>query len=203
LATKTHVPYRRRRALALGSVLVAALGAAVAPGCSRDIDYGYGRSGWDKAAVQQATDMANRFKAGPRGCGEIMEEPFAALKESYQRTSLPLPLGVVSCDTPDEENVTFEVFESPEVIAKFKEAKKALLCEKGAKLPGFPGVPYVDGGSWLIEPDRTDTAKELAGMFGGTQGSVCPATSPTIVRTLPPGQTAPSLPALPTTAAPR
>jgi hypothetical protein len=61
------------------------------------------------------------------------------------------------------------VFADAKRAREFLDTKQAFLCGKAAasQLFDFPGFAYVDGGSWIVEPDEKATADKLAPILGG------------------------------------
>ena len=72
------------------------------------------------------------------------------------------------CVGADGEDLTFEVFLDEQHEEQFVAAKLALLCKAAAKATMEFAFTYVDGRSWMIEPDHKETADELARLLGAT-----------------------------------
>ena len=62
------------------------------------------------------------------------------------------------------------MFDDAEAARDFVDTKQAYLCQRAAdlQLKEFPGLLYVDGAAWIVEPDQKETASKLAPILGGT-----------------------------------
>jgi hypothetical protein len=115
-------------------------------------------------------------------CLDAGETPVDTVRSNFEATHLPIPAATVQCTTIDEEDLTFEGFVDEKHKLTFLEAKQDLLCERGRQsgiAPGtdtssWPGLPYVDGGTWIIEPNNNDTRDAIAGALGLGGFNMCP-----------------------------
>ncbi len=122
---------------------------------------------WNPAALKTAEELAAKVRAGGMQCDEFGSAPFEAYEEQYKNKA-PLPAAMAGCTAEDDEDLLFEVFVDAKHAREFIETKRALLCRRAVeiKLPQFPGFSYVDGGTWIIEPDEKATADKLAPILG-------------------------------------
>ena len=170
-------------------VLATIAALAVASGCKSDppappVNFGYERSNWVPASLDEANALAAKVVASKITCGPPSTDGWSGLVGAYQEKKLPMPGASVTCTSDAvQEHISFEVFDN-EIDAKaFVAAKAALICERGAKLGTadhpFTGLPYVDGGTWVVEPDSGSVAIDLAPIVGGTAANMCPGVTNT------------------------
>jgi len=128
------------------------------------------RSGtWDAAALKIVDQLVKKLHAAGKTCSDYAPWDRALLTADLVRKHLPIPRAVASCTGNASEDLTFEVFADQAEAARFVAAKSKLLCEVSARSKlDYPGFPYVDGGTWLLEPDEQGTADALAPILGGT-----------------------------------
>lgn len=147
----------------------------------RSIDRGYDRDDWDQAALDQALAVAQQVANTPIGCNNPITSDWAAVLADHRRVALPMPGATVECESADGENLTFEAFVDDEHKLDFLLAKGELICERGKQAgldPGgettaFDGLPYVDGGTLIIEPDTAAMRDQLAQALGFSAGNMC------------------------------
>jgi hypothetical protein len=125
-------------------------------------------TGWNAAALQTAEGLAGRLRAAGIRCEDYTVAPLAMFDADYQRR-MPLAAAIASCTSDGDEDLTFEVFEDAAHARAFVDAKQAYLCKRAVdlQLGDFPGFVYIDGGTWIVEPDEKATADKLAPMLGG------------------------------------
>ncbi len=151
-------------------------------------DFGWDRTDSDQAVLATLLEAAGRVTASPVGCVDPSETPIDVVKTYFDVSHLPIPAATVQCVTNDEEDLTFEGFTDEAGKLTFLEAKQDLLCARGKQagtdpssgVSGWSGLPYVDGGTWIIEPNGNDTRDTIAQALGLTAGNMCPdiATDP-------------------------
>ena len=174
-----------RVAAVLGVVVaLAACGGDDDAGPRRWGDYNRERTGWT-AAGRRAVEATAARLAEQLGCGALAGETFEAWARTYRRNGLPLPLAAGTCDletgdpSGEPEVVLMEAFGTrPPQVADAVAARADLVCARVTRA-GLPGQPYVVTRTQvLIQPDRPDTARRIAGVFpGSTVGDVCPKAS--------------------------
>jgi len=163
--------------MALGTTL-AACGGDAPPASSRSwAAYNRARTGWTtegrRAVERTAATLADRL-----GCSGFATEAFRAWAKTYRAGRVPLPLAAGSCDLTGGEGETLliEAFGTePPTVADALDARSRVICPLVRK-EGLPGQPWVrTRDRVLIQPDRPDTARRIAGAFPGAEhGSVCP-----------------------------
>ncbi len=124
---------------------------------------------WPRCSGRAATSPARRAD-----CVDASETPVETVKVNFEISHLPVPAATVQCETIDEEDLTFEGFLDDKAKLMYLEAKQDLLCARGMQAgtdpatgrSSWPGVPYVDGGTWIIEPDTNDTRDVIATALG-------------------------------------
>jgi hypothetical protein len=110
-----------------------------------------------------ASRLADTIRESGIACDDYAPEDYGSLTAAYAQKELPIPAAVASCNSENDEDITFEVFASAEQAATFVAAKRRLLCASATSHNvAFDGFPYVDGGTWLVEPDDSETASHLA-----------------------------------------
>lgn len=130
---------------------------------------------WDPAAVDRLRGPAETLASSEVGCAGFAPHPYEPYRASFDQAGLPTPAASAGCTTADDEDLTFEAFPSPGDKEAFLAAKADLLCARGREIDpeGFPGLPYVDGGDWIIEPDTDATAGRAARVLGLPSGNAC------------------------------
>jgi hypothetical protein len=144
----------------VGGTLAAFL---VAVGCGSGTPTPSRVPGWDTSALGVASRLATTIRSGGGVCDGYAPADYAALPGAYAARGLPIPAASSSCTAEDDEDLTFEVFATAEQKAAFVEAKRRYLCAiaAGRNVP-FDGFAYVDGVTWIVEPDDPATAARLA-----------------------------------------
>jgi len=179
-----HRPRRSRpptRRVALAGVLtVLALAGAACSDPARDSPAGattsaVPRDDWDPAALERLRPPAEALAASAVGCADIAAHPYEAYRLSFEQARVPTPAASLGCTTTDGGDLTFEAFDSAAAVSAFLDAKAELLCARGRELDPeqFPGLPYVDGGDWILEPDDDATARAAAEVLGLPAGNAC------------------------------
>jgi hypothetical protein len=155
---------------------------AIAEVADPHADFGWDRTETDPAILATLMAVAQQVAAGPTNCVDPSETPMEQVRSNFEPTHLPLPAATVQCDTSDEEDLTFEGFVDEQHKLTFLEAKADLICERGMRSgfdPGgtvstWPGMPYVDGGTWIIEPNDNGTRDTIATALGLPAMNMCP-----------------------------
>jgi hypothetical protein len=157
-------------------LIVAVMAATAAGACSgdstpssgspdsNDTDLGYDRTASDPQALAALLATADRVADTVVGCVDPTELPVDLVRSNHEPVRLPVPIASVDCSSIDEENFLFEAFEDERGKLGFIAAKRELLCERGKKAgtdpatgrSGWDGLPYVDGGTWILEPDTAE-----------------------------------------------
>ncbi len=132
--------------------------------------------GWDDAALATAEALAQEVRDGGIDCDDYTVDDYASLAADYEGR-IPLPLASTHCTGPGGEDLTFEVFADETARANFVATKMQVICTTSVQesIP-FPGLPYVEGATWLIEPDEEGTSRALADVVGGGDAKLdtCP-----------------------------
>lgn len=117
---------------------------------------------------QIAEQLAAKLRAAGVACTGYGPGTYGLLDADYGRR-LPPVAAVTSCNTEDDEDITFEVFEDTARARQYVDTKREYLCKRAAGygLEHFPGFPYVAADNWVVEPDGKDTAEKLAPILGG------------------------------------
>lgn len=125
-------------------------------------------SGWDPTALAAAARLADAVRAAGLPCDGYEVWDHAAITTDYAQ-KMPVPAAMARCSGPDGEDLTFEIFADAKARGDFMATKMYLLCTKAReKRFAFPGLPYVEGDVWLVEPDEHATAERLAPILAGT-----------------------------------
>jgi hypothetical protein len=137
-------------------------------------DYGWDRTESDPQVLADLLAVAQRLAETPVDCIDAGETSIKAVKITFDIAHLPVPAATVQCNTFDEEDLTFEGFLDEQAKLTFIEAKQELLCERGKIASTDPrtgkaawtGIPYVDGGTFIIEPTTNETRDAVAQALG-------------------------------------
>lgn len=133
--------------------------------------------GWDSHALRAAQDLATTVAARGITCERYSPYDFEAIANSY-KNRLPVPASMTSCTGPDEEDITFNVFTDDRARDGFMASKLYVMCRSASQrnITGLVRVPYVEGPTWIVEPDQEATADELARILGGvSKRGTCPS----------------------------
>ena len=124
---------------------------------------------WDPAALKEAAALADQVRKSGTPCTDYSPWDYKVLSTSLRDQShLPVPAAVTNCTGDAKEDLTFQVFASTEKKDQFAKAKAAVLCKGATKAKiSDMQVPYVDGPTWIMEPDTDGTNDKLAQVLGG------------------------------------
>jgi hypothetical protein len=173
---RTHNPYRAltnqgavvKRLAVLAIIAIAAAGACSSSGSKSSSTTTTPRD-WSPAALKVADGLKDKLLAAKKTCTDYIHWDYKTLITSYSGKGLPAPAAVTACQGDAQEDLTTEVFADAAAKTKYVEAKQKLLCDASAKKKlGYPGFPYVDGGTWIFEPDTNATAVDAQKVLGGT-----------------------------------
>jgi hypothetical protein len=141
------------------------------------------RPRWDPRALATARALADRIRDAGVACDGYEPWNRALIAKDYH-DKLPLPDAMAACTGPAGEDLTFEVFADGARRDDFLVAKMRLVCTTAkARRLGFPGLPFVEGDAWVIEPDEEATADKLAEILGAASKlATCPETPATSAR---------------------
>jgi hypothetical protein len=153
-----------------------------------DDDLGYDRTESDPVLLATLLDVAAQVARTEANCIGAAETAVVDVRTNHEPAQLPVPAATVECESIDEENLTFEAFDSEDAKQVFLAAKRELLCVRGKRagtdptsgLSSFDGLPYVDGGAWIIEPDSTGMRDRIAQALGVAAGQMCDNIDPNI-----------------------
>ncbi len=131
------------------------------------------RQAWDPEAMRVVEDLAAKLRAGGVPCDKLEFARFDIYAADYAGR-LPLPAALASCESTDEEDITFSIFDSAKIAQDFLAAKHARICrttnyrksKEVPEFPVFPGFPHVVSGAWLVEPDLPETTEKVAQILG-------------------------------------
>ncbi|WP_334143224.1 hypothetical protein [Rhabdothermincola sp.] len=163
-----RIPARARRGLVPFTVVFVLVAAA----CDSAPDKGYDRGGWDQSALEEITAIAEQVQASPVGCEGFGPEPWDAYVETYRRLGWAMPAAQGNCEGSGED-LTFYGFVDDAAQQRWVRAKAKALCERGYQVDWRFGLPYVDGGNWVIEPDSFDVAYQLGDLFNRPGSDMC------------------------------
>ena len=186
--------HRPRAAVRIVLVIVTAQLALVACGSDRTApspsnvqkyhEYNSTRTQFTPTANARAQEVADRIARSGLDCANTHASSFDALRPTYLKQDLPLPIGSAECEGgAAKENVVIEIFRSAHPNATdFVTRKAALICRRGLSLGrladgtnGFPGLPYVMAAdkTWLVEPDTQTFNAQLARVLGRPPRDAC------------------------------
>jgi hypothetical protein len=133
------------------------------------------RSGWDRAALESAAALAERIRTAGLACDEYEVWDYDSIFRDYAQ-KVPMPAAMATCSGPGGEDFTFEVFTDQDARDRFMVTKMQRICTTAAsKGLNYPGLPFVQGHNWFIEPDEEATARRLAEVLDAKwQLALCP-----------------------------
>jgi hypothetical protein len=141
---------------------------ALAGACSSGSSKTTAEKDWDPSGLQVAHDLQSKLVNAKTTCKQYQAEDYAAMSDNFARQGLPVPLAITNCLGDADEDLTTEVFADAATTQQFIHTKRKILCDASAKNKlTFPGFVYVDGGTWVFEPDKKTTADEVAQILGG------------------------------------
>lgn len=116
-----------------------------------------------------ADDLVAKLQAAQATCTGYFHWDYPLLSSDYAAKGLPVPVAAAACTGAADEDLTIEVFADEAAKDRFVASKRRLLCDAAARNDlDFLGFPYVDGGTWLFEPDEATTAAAAQKILGGT-----------------------------------
>jgi hypothetical protein len=161
------------------AVLALAVAGALA-GCRHDGGAATGgaaatRSGWDPAALASAAALAEAIRTAGLACDGYEVWDHGSILRDYAE-KLPMPAAMATCAGAGGEDLTFEVFADRAARDRFMVTKMQRICTTAASQGlKFPGLPFVQGDAWVIEPDDEATARRLAeALHAAAQLATCP-----------------------------
>ena len=153
------------------SIVMIALVAAIAlAGCGSS-----GTQAWKPAQVTQLSQLAAKLdRTLPGECKDFapyVRKDYAAHADKV--ASIPQAVGACSALTEDLE---FSAFSDGTTRDKFIETRASTLCGKATTAKAdLPGLYWVKGGDWSIQPDSEGVARRIAPILGGTYlATACP-----------------------------
>ena len=144
-------------------------------------DFGWDRTDSDPAVLAALQQAAQAVAGTEINCIDPTETPIETVKFNFDLTHLPVPAATLTCTSIEDEDLTFEGFLDEHAKNVFLEAKQELICARGMQAgtnpatgkSNWPGLPYVDGGTWIIEPDGNDTRDSIATGIGAAAHNMC------------------------------
>jgi hypothetical protein len=158
-----------RRTIGTAACVAAALVLAACGGGS-DVDT---RDEWDEEASTVATDLAADLEAADLGCTDFTLADVESERANAERGEVDMPLAQGNCTTRDEEDLQISVLESRDGADAWFRARTDWICREAAKSTApvtLPGLPYILGARWVIQPDSQGMAYAVAPAIGGTAG---------------------------------
>ena len=145
----------------IAPVVIAALALA---GCGGDDDEDASAEDWESAALVGLDNLVEALETAGFPCADYLPYDHSVMADDYDGRDLPLPAAMGSCTIRNDEGLELVAYADADAKQEFMDAKQTLLCANAEEqgLDVFPGFPYVDGGTWTIQPDSPATADELA-----------------------------------------
>lgn len=137
-------------------------------------------SGWAKVSAAQVRSIAEKLdKTMPGGCTGFKLANRAQYLAGQKRVGKPFPDAVGQC-TSLTEDLEISVFPSNAVRDDFVSNRHDKICEISKKNNiGLPGLYWVVGGNWSIQPDSEGVSRRVAQAINGKyEPTGCNGTNP-------------------------
>jgi len=124
---------------------------------------------WDVNASQTARTLAAEMSQRVKGaCADFGLIDRAAYVASARRIHSAVPLAVADCSALGE-SVEISVFADRASRAAFVRRRAQVLCDRAAKVDAqLPGLHWVVGAKWSMQPDSEAAGRDLAHAIGGS-----------------------------------
>jgi hypothetical protein len=137
-------------------------------------------SGWSKTSVAAVHALADQIgKRVPGGCTEFAIANRAAYIKGLKRVGKPIPDAVGKC-TALTEDLEISMFPSAAVRDDFVDNRRNKICEISKRNNvGLPGLYWVVGGNWSIQPDSEGVGRRVANAIHAKyEATGCTGTNP-------------------------
>lgn len=121
---------------------------------------------WDSAGAKAAQSLGAKLGADAGDCRGLAAYDRVRFLATFQRLDWPIPLWVGSCVTANGEDLQVEIWKNSATVAQRLRTKATRLC--GPHNGGLPGYAYVEGPTFVLQPDTRSGAEALAPRVGGT-----------------------------------
>jgi len=149
-----------RRAAALAVVALAATACSSGNKSGGPTDPS---SGWQTAPLATVRDVAHRISAAfPGQCAKVHTTSRSDYISGSRKVGGPYPEAVISCEGLDE-NLEISAFSSAADRQRFVTQRSSSLCALSKeKKVGLPGLYWVDGPNWSVQPDSEGVSRRVA-----------------------------------------
>lgn len=120
---------------------------------------------WDTTGENAARALSAKLGGDARDCRGLAAYDRAGFLATFERLNWPIPMWVGRCVTSNGEDLQVEIWKNPALVAERLRTKAARLC--GAHNGGLPGYAFVEGPTFVLQPDTRSAAKALAPRVGG------------------------------------
>jgi hypothetical protein len=135
-------------------------------------------TGWNKASIAAGRALANKVDKG-LGCTGFGIYNRADYVKGLKRVHGPVPDAVVTCKSLDED-LEISMFSSSSVRDNFVNNRRDKICAISKRTNvGLPGLYWVVGGDWSIQPDSEGVARRVAQVLHARyEATGCNGTNP-------------------------
>ena len=121
---------------------------------------------WDRAGVDGSQSLSAKLGGDAGDCRALTAYDRVRFLVTFKRLDWPIPSWVGSCVTANGEDLQIEIWKNRATVAERLRTKAARLC--GPHNGGLSGYAFVEGPTFVLQPDTRSTAEALAPRVGGT-----------------------------------
>ena len=121
---------------------------------------------WDRTGADAARSLSMKLGGDAGDCRSLRAYDRVRFLTTFQRLDWRFPLWAGSCVMANGEDLQVEIWKSSAVVGERLRTKAARLC--GLHNGGLPGYAYVEGSTFVLQPDTRSSAAALAPRAGGT-----------------------------------
>jgi hypothetical protein len=131
---------------------------------------------WDPKAAAAVQANGTRLQQAFHGqCADLAQLPRVTYVRSSTLTHLPVPLAAAACTTLGD-NVEISEFADAKLRDQFISRRATVLCARANKSHlALPGLRWVVGGTWSMQPDTENVGLKIAKALNATYRTTnCP-----------------------------
>jgi len=121
---------------------------------------------WDRTGADAARSLSTKLGGDAGDCRSLEAYDRVGFLTTFQRLDWPIPLWVGSCVMANGEDLQVEIWKNSAKVGERLRSKAARLC--GPHNGELPGYAYVEGPTFVLQPDTRSAAAALAPRAGGT-----------------------------------
>ena len=120
---------------------------------------------WSAAGATVAQTLSAQLGGDTGDCVGFAAYDRAGFLLTFQRLGWPIPMWVGSCAMANGEDLQIEIWKDPAKVAERLRTKADRLC--GEHNGALPGYAFVEGPTFVLQPDTRSGAESLAARVGG------------------------------------